>query len=98
MVTHIVFITFKPENRAENIREAKRRIEAMMGRVESLRSIEVGINFSDETRAMDLALTARFDDRAGLEAYATHPVHLEVIDFIKSVADYTKVVDYENEE
>ncbi len=98
MVVHIVLIAFKPENRIENIREAKQRIEAMVGRVAPLRSIEVGINFADGERAMDLALIARFDDRAGLEAYAVDPVHREVIDFIKSVAEYTKVVDYENEE
>ena len=96
MITHIVFIALKPENKAENALEAKRRIEAMMGKVESLRFIEVGINFTNKERAMDLALTARFDDREGLEAYAVHPIHLEVIDFIKSVAEYTKVVDYEN--
>lgn len=96
MITHIVFITFKPENKAENALETKRRIEAMRGKVESLRSMEVGINFTNKERAMDLALTASFDDCAGLEAYATHPVHLKVIEFIQSVAEYTKVVDYEN--
>ncbi len=96
MVTHIVFIQLKSEDKTANALEAKRRIEAMIGKVESLRSIEVGINFSPEDRAMDLALTARFDDREGLEAYATHPSHLAVIDFITSVAEYTKVVDYEN--
>ena len=96
MITHIVFIALKPENKTENALEAKRRIEAMMGKVESLRFIEVGINFAEEDRAMDLALTARFDDQEGLEAYAVHPVHLEVIEYIKSVAEYTKVVDYED--
>ena len=97
MITHLVFIRLKPENKSANALEAKRRIEAMMGEVESLRSIEVGINFAEEDRAMDLALTARFDDREGLEAYATHPAHLKVIAFIQSVAESTKVVDYENE-
>jgi len=96
MVAHIVFFAFKQENKRENLLEAKQRIEAMMGKIVSLRSVDVGVNFAEEDRAMDLALTARFDDRAGLEAYAVHPVHLEVIDFIKSVAEYTKVVDYES--
>jgi len=96
MVTHIVFFQLKPENKTANSLEAKRRIEAMMGKVDTLRSIEVGINFAEEERAMDLVLTARFEDRAGLKAYAIHPVHLEVIDYIKSVAEYTKVVDYEH--
>jgi len=96
VIVHIVMIKFKevPE-KAEHIREAKARIDALVGRVPSLRSMETGINFAAEERAMDLVLTATFDDRKGLEEYAVHPVHLEVIDYIKSVAEYSKVVDYE---
>jgi len=96
MVTHIVFFAFAPEDKAAHMREAQRQIEAMVGRVPSLRSLEVGLNFSQEDRAMDMALVTRFDDRAGLEAYATHPVHQEVIAYIRTVAEYTKVVDYEH--
>jgi antibiotic biosynthesis monooxygenase (ABM) superfamily enzyme len=96
MVVHIVMIKFAehPE-KAERIREAQRRIEALMGRVPSLRSMETGINFAREERAMDLVLRATFDDREGLEAYAVDPIHREVIDYIRSVAESSKVVDYE---
>ncbi len=94
MITHIVFFAFKPENRSEHIAEAKRRIAAMEGQIPTLRSIELGENFSDEARAMDLALTARFDDRDGLAAYAVHPVHRAVIAYIQTVVAYTRVVDY----
>ncbi len=76
--------------------EAKRRIEAMMDRIESLKEMEVGFDFSHKERAMDMALVTRFDDREGLEIYATHPVHLEVIEYLKEVVEYTKVVDFEN--
>jgi len=96
MVVHIVMIKFKEsETREENVRRAKTLIDGLMGKIPSLRRMESGINFSTEERAMDLVLTAVFDDRKGLEEYAVHPVHLEVIDYIRSVADYTKVVDYE---
>jgi hypothetical protein len=44
---------------------------------------------------MDLVLRATFDVRQGLEEYAVHPEHLRVIDYIKSVAEYSRVVDYE---
>jgi len=96
MVVHIVMIKFAehPE-KAERIREAQRRVEALMGRVPSLRSMETGVNFAREERAMDLVLRATFDNREGLEAYAVDPIHREVIDYIRSVTESSKVVDYE---
>jgi len=98
MVTHIVFFAFSSEGRSENLLEARRRIEAMTDHIPSLRRLEVGLNFSPEDRAMDMALITQFDDRDGLDAYATHPAHLEVIAWIKTVVTYTKVVDYEHGE
>jgi antibiotic biosynthesis monooxygenase (ABM) superfamily enzyme len=96
MVTHIVFFAFQERDKTSHMAEAKRRIEAMMGVVPTLKHVEVGINFADEARAMDMALVTQFEDREGLVAYATHPAHLEVIAYIKGVAEYTKVVDYEH--
>jgi hypothetical protein len=43
---------------------------------------------------MDLSLYSTFENQAGLEAYAIHPAHLEVVTFIKSVASASKVSDY----
>ena len=98
MVTHVVMIRFREsEEKERNLRLAKEKIDGLMGKVPSLRSMETGINFSPEDRAMDLCLIATFDDREGLEEYAVHPEHLQVIEFIKSVAEYSKVVDYEND-
>ncbi len=93
MVTHIVFFALKAEDKAANAREAKKQIEAMLGQIDGLIDLEVGINFSQEDRAMDMALIARLVDRKALESYAIHPVHQEVIAYIKTIADYTKVVD-----
>jgi hypothetical protein len=97
MVTHIVFFSFKDEDKQEHMEELARRIRAMYGRIETLRSIEVGFDFSHEDRAMDMALVASFDDRKGLEVYATHPVHLTVIEYARELTEYTRVVDYENQ-
>jgi len=96
MIVHVVMIRFResPEKEA-TLRRAKELIDALMGKVSSLRSMETGINFSPEERAMDLVLTATFDDRRGLEEYAVHPEHLKVIEWLKGVAEYSKVVDYE---
>lgn len=95
MVTHIVMFAFLDENKMENISKAKEILEALMGKVPTLKSMEVGVNFSAEERAMDLSIITTFDDRTGLEAYAIHPDHLEVVEFIKRVVSGSKVVDYE---
>jgi len=94
MFKHIVLFTFKDENKKENLIKAKEMLEALMGRVPTLRSIEVGLNLSTEERAMDLSLYSEFDNQEGLDLYATHPAHLEVVAFIKSVTTSSKVSDY----
>ena len=95
MVTHIVMFAFEDKNRDENIAKAKEMLEGLMGQVPSLVSMEVGVNFSTEGRAMDLSIITTFEDRVGLEAYAIDPAHLKVVEFIKSVVSSSKVVDYE---
>ncbi|MCK5855546.1 MAG: Dabb family protein [Sulfurovaceae bacterium] len=94
MIKHIVLFDFKDENREENINRAKEMLLSLMDSVPSLRKMEVGINFSKEERAMDLSIYTEFDDVAGLEEYAVHPKHLEVVAFIKTVVTGSKVSDY----
>ncbi len=96
MIVHIVMIKFKEQsNKDEIINKFAKEIQDLLGKVPSLKDMEVGINFSTEERAMDLVLRATFDDREGLEAYAVDPEHIKVINGLKEVAEYSKVVDYE---
>ncbi len=95
MVVHIVLFKFKEENKKPNMIQAKQMLESLMGAVPTLRSIDVGINFAQEERAMDLSIVTLFESQDGLDAYATHPEHLKVVAFIKTVVEYSKVVDYE---
>lgn len=95
MVVHIVTFKFKEENKKANIIQAKQMLENLMGSVPTLRSMDVGINFSQEERAMDLSIITAFESKEGLDAYAIHPEHLKVVEFIKGVVEYSKVVDYE---
>jgi hypothetical protein len=88
---------FKEENKKANIIQARQMLENLMGAVPSLRSIDVGVNFAKEDRAMDLSIITSFESKESLDAYAVHPEHLKVVDFIKTVVEYSKVVDYERE-
>jgi len=94
MVKHIVMFDFKDEKKKENLIRAKEMLEALITTVPTLKSMEVGLNFSEETRAMDLSIITEFEDEEGLELYATHPEHLKVVAFIKTVVSSSKVVDY----
>lgn len=95
MIVHIVMFKFKEENKKANMIQAKQMLENLLGAVPSLRSMDVGMNFAEEDRAMDLSLITTFASREDLNAYAVHPEHLKVIEFIKGVVEYSKVVDYE---
>jgi len=94
MVKHIVMFDFKDESKELNLVKAKVMLEALLTSVPTLKKMEVGINFSQEERAMDMSLYSEFDDAVGLAEYAVHPEHLKVVEFIKSVATASKVSDY----
>lgn len=95
MIVHIVMFDFKQENKAGNIAKAKEMLEALVEKIEPLLSMEVGIDFNGSERAMDFSLISTFETKEGLQAYAVHPAHLEVVAFIKEVTELSKVVDYE---
>ena len=97
MIVHIVMFQFKEENKKPNIIQAKQMLENLMGAVPTLKSIDVGLNFSQEERAMDMSIITTFESKQGLDAYAVHPEHAKVVDFLKTVVEYSKVVDYSRE-
>ncbi|OHE11151.1 MAG: stress responsive protein [Sulfurimonas sp. RIFOXYD12_FULL_36_11] len=94
MTVHIVMFKFKDENRDANLNEVRKQLNALVGLVPTLKSMEVGINFTLAERAFDLSIYSTFDTKEDLDAYAIHPAHLKVVEFIKSVTTESKVVDY----
>jgi len=94
MIKHIVFFKLE-DNSDEHKKLVRDKIMSMKGKIDILKNIEVGINFSPEERAYDLSLISDFESCEDLSAYAIHPLHVEVIKYLKSKNTITKVVDYE---
>ena len=94
MVVHIVMFEFKDENKALNIAKVKDKLENLEKSIDVLKTIEVGINFNESDRAMDLSLYSTFESEEDLKIYAVHEEHLKVVAFIKEVTTESKVVDY----
>lgn len=68
---------------------------SMKGKIECLLDIQCGWNVYESARSYDFALECTFKDLDGLKEYLVHPVHLPVKEFIHTVAESSKSVDYE---
>ena len=94
MITHIV--TFKMRDASPaHLADCKARLDGLVGKVPSLRSMVVGVNVVESPRAHHLGLIATFDDLEGLQAYQVHPDHEEVTTYLRSHAETTAAVDFE---
>lgn len=94
MLVHIVMFQFKDENKEANLARVKAMLEALPQKIDTLKSMEVGIDISRSERSFDMVLISTFDDQEGLNVYAPHPAHQEVVSVIKEVTLLSKVVDY----
>ncbi len=93
MIKHIVFFKLN-DNSQLNKEKVKTKLLSMDGEIDVLRAIEVGINFSEEERAYDIALITEFDSKEDLAIYASHPFHQNIISYMKCNAKSSKVVDF----
>lgn len=94
MIIHIVMFKFKEENKKSNIKEVGEKLNSLSKLIPELKSMEVGVNFTDSERAFDLSLYSTFETKEDLASYAIHPEHLKVVELIKSMTLESKVVDY----
>lgn len=95
MIKHIVMWTFKPEVSEADKLEMKRQLEALQGVVPTLLKIEVGLNVAEGDAARDMVLYSEFESLTDLTAYAGHPEHVKVVEFVKPLVRDRAVVDYE---
>ena len=94
MIKHVVMWKLKSTVSEDEKLEIKRKLEALKGVVPSLKEIEVGIDFSDKAASMDLVLVSVFDSVEDLEAYAKHPAHCSVVDYVVPRVEKRAVVDF----
>lgn len=95
MITHIVFVKLIDRS-PSSIEKAKDVLMGMEGNIPQLRHLEVGIDILHTQRSYDLALVTKFDSMEDMDAYQTHPVHVEVASYMASVRESAVAVDYES--
>jgi len=91
MVKHIVLWRLKNKADAAHV---KQELESMRGKIPGLLSLEVGLNFAASS-PVDIGLYTEFSDRAALDAYADHPVHVPVKQAVGPLMAERWVLDYD---
>jgi hypothetical protein len=73
--------------------EAASRLRDMQGRIPTLITVEVLVDELGRDGAYDLVLRSTHDDEPGLRAYLEHPVHQELLSWLRSRLAARAVVD-----
>lgn len=98
MVQHIVMWKLQDfaqgGTRAQNAAKIKAGLEGLVGRLDMIEELEVGINWEDDGSA-DVVLVSKFASKEALDAYQVHPEHQAVAGFVKQVCTARYAVDYE---
>lgn len=98
MVKHIVMWQLKEEalgnSKETNARLIKEKLENLNGKIEGLLKAEVGIDFLGNGN-FDVVLYSEVLSREALDFYQKHPLHQEVLPFIREAVSDRKAVDYE---
>jgi quinol monooxygenase YgiN len=95
MVKHIVMWRLRDgASKTADAHQIKSLLESLSGKIPGLLKIEVGVNFIEDSNASDVVLYSEFVDRAALEAYQGHPLHLAVVPEVKARAVERRSVDY----
>ncbi|QHW34105.1 Dabb family protein [Paenibacillus rhizovicinus] len=95
MITHIVLFKLK-DGSPESVAQTVQVLKNMEGKIEELRSIEVGTDVIHSERSYHIALVTRFDSLDALNAYQVHPEHKKVIAHMSEVREASVSVDYES--
>lgn len=99
MLKHIVMWRFIEgaggKSRVEHAQYMKEHLEALVGVVPEIVSMEVGVNEKPSATAYDAVLISTFENREALDRYKVHPAHKAVAVYCKEVRELRADVDYE---
>jgi len=94
MIVHIVMLKFKPEY-MEDIPTVRERLLTLPAKIDVIRHYEVGLDVLRSERAWDLVIYSKFDSLEALAEYDQHPMHLEVVAYLRPLRSHIASVDYE---
>lgn len=95
MLTHIVVWKYRTDVTQEQRDEHVGRLQRLPVFIPEIETLVVGFDMLHLPRSYDTGLVATFRDRAALDVYATHPEHVAVADFGRTISEHIASVDFE---
>ena len=95
MVIHTFAFRWKPGVGDEQRRRVIDAIRGLQGRIPGLEETWVGVNFSPRSQGFTHGGVMKFKDAVSLGAYATHPVHQKLVDWLMPLLKVAAELDYE---
>ncbi len=97
MVKHIILWklkeSFTEEEKSVARAEAKRRLEALNGKIDGLIDLKVITDRLPSSNA-DMMLDSTFETEEALAGYQTNPLHVEAATYVRSVVEARLCLDY----
>ena len=97
MVKHIILWKLKEslseEEKAAARAEAKRRLEALNGKIDGMISLKVITDRLPSSNA-DMMLDSEFETEEALAGYQTNPLHVEAATYVRSVVEARLCLDF----
>ena len=90
MTTHVVMFRFTASHDAA---EAATRLKSMKGRIPGLIDVRAGVDHNRGPNAYDVVLITKHEDEDALKSYSSHPVHIEVAEWLADRITDRAVVD-----
>ena len=98
MFKHIVMWRFidgaNGKSKIEHAFWVKENLEALVGVIPEIKSLEVGVNVCVAGTAYDAVLVSAFEDAEAMERYKVHPAHMAVAAYFKGITEGRAEADY----
>lgn len=98
MIKHIVIWKVKGQTKVEqkvNVDGIREKLESMQGKIDEIESLQTGADVVRGEQSFDVCLITTHESIEKLKAYQAHPVHQEVVAFLRTVTTQKVSVDFE---
>ncbi|MGN0771286.1 MAG: Dabb family protein [Christensenellales bacterium] len=94
MIKHVVMYKLKSNSDADK-QQLVDKFMSMQGKIDVLKSIQSGKDCLASDRSFDVVLICTFDSLEDMNIYKEHPVHIPVMQYVRSVVEKSHSVDFE---
>ncbi len=94
MIKHLVLVKFRPDVTKKQIAELLKSTARLPPAIPEIKKYDFGLDRRPD-RYFDFALVSEFSDTDALERYKNHKEHVPVGQYIRSLSEEIRIVDFE---